>query len=56
MFVSIDMQNLEFLHKHYKTSVLFNLAHVEVPKSFVVILTLCLLLMWTKANLNCRLV
>lgn len=38
MFVSIDMQNLEFLHKHYKTSVLFNLAHVEVPKSFVKIL------------------
>lgn len=35
MFVSIDMQALEFLHKHPKTSVLFNLAHIEVPKSFV---------------------
>lgn len=35
MFVSIDMQNLDILHKHPKTSVLFNLAHIEVPKSFV---------------------
>lgn len=35
MFVSIDMQNLNILHKHPKTSVLFNLAHIEVPKSFV---------------------
>lgn len=35
MFVSIDMQNLNILHKHPKTSVLFNLAHIEIPKSFV---------------------
>lgn len=35
MFVSIDMQTLDILHKHPKTSVLFNLAHIEIPKSFV---------------------
>ena len=35
MFVSIDMQTLDILHKHPKTAVLFNLAHIEVPKSFV---------------------
>lgn len=35
MFVSIDMQTLDILHKHPKISVLFNLAHIEIPKSFV---------------------
>lgn len=35
MFVSIDMQTLDILHKHPKTAVLFNLAHIEIPKSFV---------------------